>query len=114
MLVLKPGEEEGRKAAEKQKRATAGVKSCVAERELSHERFLDVLNGVQRSVSVEQTTIRSTKHRLETVKQNRVALFPADDKRWVCQDHTTRALGHHENAEWDTIDNISSLLDAME
>ena len=34
MLVLKPGEEEGRKAAEKQKRATAGVKSCVAEREL--------------------------------------------------------------------------------
>ena len=85
----------------------------MAERELSHERFLDVLNGVQKSVSVEQTTIRSTIHRLETVKQNRVALFPADDKRWVCQDHTTRALGHHENDEWDTVDNMSSLLDAL-
>ena len=29
-MVLKPGEEEGRKAAGKHKRATAGVKSCVA------------------------------------------------------------------------------------
>ena len=80
-----------------QKSASAGVKNAVAQQELTHKRYLDVLNGEIALLRVDQTTIQSRKHQLYTQKQSRVGLFAADDKRWVCADHTTRALGHYRN-----------------
>ena len=97
-----------------QKSAAAGVKRSVAARELTHQRYVNVLEGREFLATVEQTTIQSRKHKLYTVKQSRVGLFPADDKRWVNSDHSTRALGHHLNEEWDTYDNILHLMDTME
>ena len=81
----------------KQKLASAGVKTCVARRELSHKRYLEVLNGEVDMIEVSQTTIQSRKHQLFTEKQTRVGLFAADDKRWILPNHTTRALGHYRN-----------------
>ena len=80
-----------------QKSASAGVKSAVAGRELTHIRYLQVLKGDIDMLRVNQTTIQSRKHQLYTENQTRVGLFAADDKRWVCSDHTTRALGHYRN-----------------
>lgn len=80
-----------------QKSASAGVKSSVAGRELTHKRYLDVLQGDIDMLCVNQTTIQSRKHQLYTEEQRRVGLFAGDDKRWVCRDHTTRALGHYKN-----------------
>ena len=95
-----------------QKSAAAGVKTNVAAKKLSHQRFLDVLEDRILTESVEQTTIRSDKHKLYTVKQRKVGLFAADDKRWVVGDHSTRALGHYRNTE-DSYDCISELYDVM-
>ena len=88
--------------------AAAGVKSNVATKKLPHQRFLDVLEDRLLTESVEQTTIRSDRHKLYTDKQRRVGLFAADDKRWVVGDHSPRALGHFRNTE-DSYDCISEL-----
>ena len=46
-----------------QKSAAAGVKTNVAAKKLPHQRFLDVLEDRILTESVEQTTIRSDRHK---------------------------------------------------
>ena len=46
---------------------------------------------------IAQSTIQAKKYKLMTLKQTRVGLSNYDDKRWVLDDHSTRALGHRKN-----------------
>ena len=46
-------------------------------------------------MELQQTTIRSFKHKLFAVQQDKVALSAVDDKLYICSDSvTTRAYGH--------------------
>lgn len=82
-----------------QKAATAGTKSHLAKKYLTHQKFLDVLNETKLTVQVKQRSIRSYNHRLFNIEQRRTALSSIDDKRHVLPDGTTRALGHFRNTE---------------
>lgn len=79
-----------------QKVASAGTKSRIAAKHLTHQRYLDILNGAP-DLEVQQTTIRAQDHRLYNLCQTRVALSAVDDKRFCLSDGTTRAHGHYKN-----------------
>ena len=91
--------------------ATAGVKRQIAKNHLRHEDFKSVLQQQSNYITMElqQTTIRSFKHKLFAVQQEKVALSAVDDKRFICSDSvTTRAYGHfltdleqNDNDEFD-------------
>ena len=51
-------------------------------------------------ISVDQTTFRSFKHTMYTVRQNKYALSAIDTKRFILHvSMTTRAFGHHLNQQ---------------
>ena len=82
------------------KLAAAGVKRSIAKRNLMHEDYKNVLFGGE-EISVNQTTLRSFKHTMYTVTQNKCALSAIDTKRFILHDSvSTRALGHHLN-QWE-------------
>ncbi len=101
------------KVGQDQKLASAGTKAHVARKHLTHERYVDVLNG-EKEFNIRQNTIRSFNHQVYTIAQKRVALCAIDDKRHTLPDNSTRALGHFENREMDTQKRIAMLLDHME
>ena len=80
-----------------QKGATAGTKRRVAKRLLTHEEFVKVVTRKKKYMYVEQSTIRSDKHQLQTITQHRCALSGVDDKRYILPDGRTRAIGHWLN-----------------
>lgn len=59
-----------------------GVKKSVLEKKISFEDFMDcIMNNC--SIVKEQNTIRSKLHRVYSVRQSKVALSPADNKRYI-------------------------------
>ena len=77
MYSLKTKKEEMKKAK--------GVKKNVVKKDISHQDYVDCLFEERKFMHTMQT-IRSFKHQLYTIKQNKVSLSPYDDKRHLLDD----------------------------
>ena len=89
----------GQKPIATQKNTAAGVKECVAQKELDHDKYRHTLLN-QEDLQVKQTLLRSYKHQVSTIVQQRVGLTAYDDKRYMLEDGiNTRAYGHYKNIE---------------
>ena len=78
-----------------EKSTAAGVKKCIAKKELTHKIYRDMLlsNG---TMNVIQNTISSKKHRVYTQQTERIGLSAYDDKRYILNDGVkTLAHGHY-------------------
>ena len=94
----------------KQKFATAGTKTRVAERVLQHERFVEVLNRQRQYVTIAQRTMRSFKHVVYNIEESKIGLCAIDTKRYVLADGNTRAIGHKDNV----VDRLDELFDCFD
>lgn len=98
-------DEDGKKIGEMKK--AKGVKKYVLDKEIKfddYKKCLEILKDIKR----EQTTFRSKLHKMYTIKQEKVALSPFDDKRHIvsciqCKsgacascDFNTLAYGHYK------------------
>lgn len=94
--------------SDKQKNTAAGVKKYVRDRELNHELYRTILQGLVSPIPpgqpledhlIRQTAFRSHDHTVYTVDQCKVGLTRYDDKRWILEDGiSTRPHGHHLNS----------------
>ena len=66
------------------KKAKGGKKSVV-KKDISHQDYVDCLFEERKYMHTMQT-IRSSKHLLYTIKQNKVSLSPYYDKRYLVDD----------------------------
>ena len=73
MYSLKTKKEEMKKAN--------GVKNNIVKKDVSHQDYVDCLFEERKFMHTMQA-IRSFKHLLYTIKQNKVSLSPYDDKRY--------------------------------
>ncbi|XP_031784148.1 uncharacterized protein LOC116417095 isoform X2 [Nasonia vitripennis] len=73
-----------------------GIKASVVKKTIEFNDYLDCLRN-SRIQSREQYAIRSKLHKVETIRQRKIALSPYDDKRFL-QDNTidTIAWGHYQ------------------
>ncbi|XP_031784108.1 uncharacterized protein LOC116417093 [Nasonia vitripennis] len=73
-----------------------GIKASVVKKTIEFNDYLDCLRN-SRIQSREQYAIRSKVHKVETIRQRKIALSPYDDKRFL-QDNTTDTLawGHYK------------------
>ena len=94
-----------------QKATAAGIKTSVKEKELLHERYREALHSGGNDQYINQKTIRSTKHRLHTIAQTRVALTAYDDKRFVLTDHSTKAHGNCLNSYFEVVDLLGDIIE---
>ena len=62
-----------------------GVKKKVIKKGMSHQNYVDCLLEERKFMHTKQT-MRSFKHQLYTIKQNKVSLSPYDDKRYLMDD----------------------------
>ena len=90
----------------KQKLTAAGIKRCVAKRELTHDLYRQTLAGPSmiqhqdrfEDLYINQKTFRSYNHTINTIDVCKVGLTRYDDNRWVLEDGvTTRPHGHYLN-----------------
>lgn len=74
-----------------------GVKKSVVKRKINFEDYLDCIRN-HCEFRVTQNTIRSMKHRVYTIQQEKVALSPFDDKRYIVKPDgiDTLAWGHYK------------------
>ena len=87
----------GKKGLSEHKQTAAGVKRKVAKKELLHSYYKSTLH-THRDRMVKQKTLRSFKHTVSNITQNRIGLTAYDDKRYLLDDGmTTRAHGHFKN-----------------
>lgn len=80
-----------------------GVKKYVLKKEISFENYLECLMH-NTSITKKQNTFRTKLHNMYTVTQEKVALSPFDDKRYVLSNNIdTLAWGHYnapKEMEW--------------
>ena len=69
----------------KEMKKAKGVKKNVIKKDISYQDYVDYLFEERKSMHTMQT-IRSFKHQLYTIKQNKVSLSPYDDKRYLLDD----------------------------
>jgi len=79
-----------------QKSCAAGVKKSVKKQILNHQKYLTALNSKGQDQYVTQMSFRSKKHEVRTIAQKRVGLTAYDDKRYVMNDHSTKAYGNSD------------------
>lgn len=80
---------------EKMKKAK-GVKKYVLKKNIGFEHYIDCIKN-NCSILRNQNTFRSKKHIVFTVKQNKIALSPFDNKRYILEDNIeTLPWGHHQ------------------
>ena len=75
-----------------------GVKRSVVKNELQFSDYSrSLLGGVRRDIQqkVNFNTIRSYKHELYSISQNKIGLCSFDDKRYLIDNVNTYAHGHH-------------------
>ena len=75
----------GQDPVSEQKNTAAGIKECVAKKELNHEKYRRALIE-QTDEYVQQTMLRSYKHQVSTIVQQKVGLTAYDDKRFMLED----------------------------
>ena len=80
-----------------EKKTAKGVKRATIKQILKHAMYKEALYNAKVSYAG-MRCIRSYKHKLFSVAQNKQALSPFDDKRYVLEDKiSTRAHGHFRN-----------------
>jgi hypothetical protein len=76
-----------------------GVKKCIIKNRINFDDYLNCLNTNQ-DIVVEQDLIQSKKHCVHTIVQEKIALNPHDDKRYICSDGiSTLSWGHYSIME---------------
>jgi len=71
-----------------------GITRSTLKRKIRHNTYKECLLR-ERRTHEDMTSIQSFNHQLHTVKRRKVALSPADDKRYICRDGIhTYAYGH--------------------
>ena len=83
---LKTKKQEMRKAKEQKKN--------VVKKGISHQDYVDCLFEERKFMHTMQT-IRSFKHQLYTIKQNKVSLSPSDDRRYLMDDGVSSLPYNH-------------------
>ena len=73
------------KTKKEEMKKTKGVKKNVVKKVISHQDYVDCLFEERKFMHTMQT-IRSFKHQLYTIKQNKVSLSSYDDKRYLIDD----------------------------
>jgi hypothetical protein len=72
-----------------------GTNKSVVKHDLQFSSYMEVLN-TQKRVSLKQNSIRSYKHQLYSIEQNKVALSAPDTKRHINDDGiSSYAYGHY-------------------
>lgn len=73
-----------------------GVKKCVVSQKITFDNYVECIQN-NCELKTTQKTIRSFKHTLYSIRQNKVALSPFDDKRYLIKSNgiETLAWGHH-------------------
>jgi len=80
-----------------EKKTAKGVKKATIKNTLRHAMYRQVLLDEEATHATMQS-IRSKNHKIYSIKFNKLALSPYDDKRFVLDDKiTTRAHGHYAN-----------------
>ena len=77
----------------RRKVAGSGIKKHVLDRVVTHDRYLECLNGDENGV-IRQKTFRTRGHRIFTIETERVAGSCYDDKRYVFQNKNMSSLAH--------------------
>ena len=81
---------------DKHMKKAKGVKKNVVKKQLCHQDYKDCL-FLEKKYMHSMNTIRSDKHQLYTVKQNKTSLAPYDDKRYLLDDGiTSLPYGHYK------------------
>lgn len=76
-----------------------GVKKSVVNTRITFDDFVDCLEN-ERNKIINQNLIRSDKHQLYTISQNKIALSPYDDKRYLISGtYETLPCGHYSIME---------------
>ena len=78
------------KTKKKEMKKAKGVKKNVVKKDISHQDYVDCLFEERKFMH----TIRSFKHQLYTIKQNKVSFSPLDDKQYL-MDYGVRSLPYH-------------------
>ena len=79
-------------------------KSAIKNKTIQHQNYIDTLNGVKQD-TYSNTTIKSTKHNLETVIIDKKTLCADDNKRIFYTKEKSLAPGHYMNAITEDITN---------
>ena len=82
-----------RQGGKRRKVAGSGIKKHVLDRVVTHDRYLECLNGDENGV-IRQKTFRTRGHRIFTIETERVAGSCYDDKRYVFQNKNMSSLAH--------------------
>ena len=78
----------------KEDKKAKGVKKYVIKKNLKHEMYSSILES-GRNIHCKMMMIRSMKHQLYTIEQNKVSLSAYDDKRYIQNDGISSfAYGH--------------------
>lgn len=84
------------KSIDQKMKKSKGVKKCVLKRKIT---FKDYIECIQKNCKIKRTqhSIRSLKHDVYTIKQEKIALCPFDDKRYIIKPNgvDTLAWGHY-------------------
>jgi hypothetical protein len=80
---------------DKESKKAKGVKKYVINKDLKHKHYDNILMSGTTMYS-KMKLIRSMKHRLYTLEQNKISLSAYDDKRYIRDDGiSSSAYGHH-------------------
>ena len=83
----------------KEVKKAKGIKKIVIKKSLNHAHYSNVLTSAGKMFS-KMKVIRSNKHRIYTMEQNKISLSAYDDKRWIHDDGiTSYAHGHYRTEE---------------
>lgn len=79
------------------KNTAKGIKKCVKDCELKHERYVEVLMNNSIITDTKQNTIRSYNHQLFSISQTKTSLSCIDLKRYISDDGIhSYAYGHYK------------------
>lgn len=82
---------------EKKKKAK-GIKSCVVKKNITFEDYIDCIKN-NCSIQKNQNTFRSKNHEIYTIRQQKIALSPFDDKRYILDNNINTLPWGHFNIE---------------
>ena len=78
---------------EERKFGASGIKKHVVSKVLTHDRYLECLNGLENGV-IRQKTFKTKAHQVYTIETERLAGSCYDDKRYFFADGNTMSLAH--------------------
>lgn len=84
------------KSIDQKMKKSKGIKKSVLKRKITFDDYIDCIEK-NCIIKTKQNIIRSIKHNVYSVKQEKVALSPFDDKRYIIKSNgiDTLAWGHH-------------------